>query len=231
MARAKRERTNDYYKTLPCNLRYLMEKTRTTQDELGKAIGKSRQSVSYYCDGSVAPDWETLVLIAKYFHVSSDYLLGLSEEPTVKEDLKIAIKTTGLTGSAIANIQPLSDGTSCSSPSYSFALNSILEYPEFLSVVLELEFALRRSSSIVKSYQDDASSDPLASNLDINQIHASARRHGMHVLNRLDTAKWQADRVKQEAARFFNELTEKLIVDPVRKKELETIEEDQNAVE
>lgn len=107
MPREKKERTTDYDKVLPRRLRYLMNKKRTTQAELGEAIKKSRQSVSYYCDGSVSPDWETIVSIAKYFHVTSDYLLGISRTETNNKDVSAIGDYTGLDPNSIEILHDL----------------------------------------------------------------------------------------------------------------------------
>ena len=43
--------------------------------------------------------------LAEYYGVSSDFLLGLSDTPSVKEDIQVVCKTTGLTENAIAAIK------------------------------------------------------------------------------------------------------------------------------
>ncbi len=53
---------------------------RQSQNEVGKALGKSRETVSKYELGEREPDPEAIVLFAKHFNVSSDYLLGISEQ-------------------------------------------------------------------------------------------------------------------------------------------------------
>ena len=60
-------------------LRDLMERNKTTQLELARATSITRQAISQYTDGSVMPNIEKLYLIAKYFNVSADYLLGEAE--------------------------------------------------------------------------------------------------------------------------------------------------------
>ncbi|AEY67210.1 helix-turn-helix transcriptional regulator [Clostridium sp. BNL1100] len=53
---------------------------RQSQNEVGKALGKSRETVSKYELGEREPDPEAIVLFAKHFNVSSDYLLGINEQ-------------------------------------------------------------------------------------------------------------------------------------------------------
>lgn len=55
-----------------------------TQQTIAEAIGVSRATVGYYMSGDRSPDIEILSRIAKYFDVTSDYLLGLSDNKKAK---------------------------------------------------------------------------------------------------------------------------------------------------
>ena len=70
-------------------LRFLREKTNKTQEETAKALGIKRSTYSHFENNRNNPDNETLVKMANYFNVSTDYLLG--RDP--KED---ALKTADL---------------------------------------------------------------------------------------------------------------------------------------
>jgi transcriptional regulator with XRE-family HTH domain len=70
-------------------LRFLREKTNKTQEEAAKALGIKRSTYSHFENNRNNPDNETLVKMANYFNVSTDYLLG--RDP--KED---ALKTADL---------------------------------------------------------------------------------------------------------------------------------------
>lgn len=50
-----------------------------SQDELAKALKINQRSISNWETGVRQPDYETLVLIAEYFSVTTDYLLGISD--------------------------------------------------------------------------------------------------------------------------------------------------------
>lgn len=81
---------------LATRLRGLMEDSKTTQIELAKSLGVSRQSVSQYMDGSMQPNAEKLSNIARFFNVSSDYLLGKTDARSYSADLIKACNFTGL---------------------------------------------------------------------------------------------------------------------------------------
>lgn len=51
----------------------------------------------------------TIKKLAQYYGVSSDYLLGLSNTPSTKEDIRAACKTTGLSDTAIKAIRSMGD--------------------------------------------------------------------------------------------------------------------------
>ena len=61
-------------------LRELRKEEKLTLDELGAAIGISRQVLSRYERGEREADYETLKALSKYFCVSIDYLLGNSSK-------------------------------------------------------------------------------------------------------------------------------------------------------
>ena len=51
-----------------------------TQVEIAKAINVTKQCVTDYKTGKSVPSIETLFLLCEYLEVSSDYLLGLSDD-------------------------------------------------------------------------------------------------------------------------------------------------------
>ncbi len=96
--------TENYLKAFPTVMRELMKKT--TQAELAAYLSKSRQSITYYCDGSSSPDWETLVKIADFFDVSTDYLLGRTNDPSRHPS---AMDELGLSVDALTHIRYCKD--------------------------------------------------------------------------------------------------------------------------
>ena len=99
-----KEQNDNYNKAFPTAMRELMKKT--TQAELAGYLSKTRQAITYYCDGSSSPDWETIVKIANYFNVSTDYLLGLTDEPSRQP---CAADDLGLSPQSIAYIRQYSN--------------------------------------------------------------------------------------------------------------------------
>ena len=64
-------------------LKSLRKREGLTQSELGRHVGLSKAVVSKYETGIGYPNFETLICIAKYFGVTTDYLLGAESVKTV----------------------------------------------------------------------------------------------------------------------------------------------------
>ena len=67
-----------------------------SQVHLAEKLNISKQTVSNWEIDNIQPSIEMLVRIAKLFHVSTDYLLGLSNAPTLNVE--------GLPNSFVAHI-------------------------------------------------------------------------------------------------------------------------------
>ena len=63
----------------------ILEINNVKQKELAKVLGVKDNIISYYCSGARKPNLDQIIEIAKYFNVSADYLLGLSNEIIVKQ--------------------------------------------------------------------------------------------------------------------------------------------------
>lgn len=63
-------------------LRALRQDSDLTQEELSKAIHVERKTLSNYETTYREPPLDTVIKIARYFEVSTDYLLGLTDIPT-----------------------------------------------------------------------------------------------------------------------------------------------------
>ena len=83
------------------NLRVLMKENGTTQRELGEAIGVRPQTISLYCVGQSLPDVEGMAKICKYFNVSSDWLIGVTDVRNADITARAACEYTGLTEEAV----------------------------------------------------------------------------------------------------------------------------------
>lgn len=69
--------------------------------DVAEALGISRVSLGYYESGKRHPDAEVLVKMARYFNVSLDYLVGISDVKSQSANIQHVSNLTGLSESAI----------------------------------------------------------------------------------------------------------------------------------
>lgn len=67
-------------------LKTLRTSKKMTQTELGDILNVTKSSISGYENGTRFPDQESLVKIAEYFNVTTDYLLGKNQTPEWAND-------------------------------------------------------------------------------------------------------------------------------------------------
>lgn len=79
----------------------LREARGLSQVQLGRNLGLSKQTISNWENSNISPSIDTIVSIADYFNVSTDYLLGRDE--------KRYIEVKGLSEKQLALIQMLID--------------------------------------------------------------------------------------------------------------------------
>lgn len=60
----------------------LRESNKYTQTEVAEKLGISRSTIGMYETGKREPDYETLEMIADYYNVDIDFLLGRSDKTT-----------------------------------------------------------------------------------------------------------------------------------------------------
>lgn len=80
-------------------IKNLRTNKRLSQIELANKLCVTKQSISNWENENIMPSIEMLIRIAEIFGVTTDFLLGLSEEHTLNTD--------GLTEVQIAHIQTL----------------------------------------------------------------------------------------------------------------------------
>lgn len=140
MERKKRMRGSHYDEALPSRLRILLSES--TQDDLAKVLGKTRQMISYYADGSSSPSWQTIVLICQHFHVSADWLLGLSETKSTDATARSAQEYTGLREAALSTLASVASDQNDKRPlsldDYRSIVSDILETNEFYELCRKL---------------------------------------------------------------------------------------------
>ena len=73
-------------------LKKLRQQKKLTQTEFANKIGISRGTYAHYEINKRQPDYETLIKIASFFNVSTDFLLGVTDNPQRDETKEQKLK-------------------------------------------------------------------------------------------------------------------------------------------
>ncbi|MBR2614961.1 MAG: helix-turn-helix transcriptional regulator [Clostridia bacterium] len=60
-------------------LKELREEKNLTQNELGIEVGVSQAAIARWEEGKRSPNLEAIIALAKFFDVTSDYLIGIED--------------------------------------------------------------------------------------------------------------------------------------------------------
>lgn len=128
-----------------------------TQKEFGEKIGISTGAVSYYIRALKTPSILLLQTISETFNVSADYLLGITDTPTLDENIQMISKYTGLSQRAIEYLKKLKSDKTIDKRIHSqlnikkiYALNNIIIYDsiyDFLDLIGDYLYAVPISCS------------------------------------------------------------------------------------
>lgn len=87
---------NGYDSIFAKRFRDLIEERNDTQNKISTTLHISRQTVSMYYNGQTIPTADKLRQLAEYFQVTSDYLIGLTDEPSPDIEKQMIYRFTGL---------------------------------------------------------------------------------------------------------------------------------------
>lgn len=74
--------------TFSDRLRFLMKRDDITQNSLANSLCVSQQTISRWVNNKFQPDIDQLIALARIFNVSIDYLVGLTDTPSIYFDTK-----------------------------------------------------------------------------------------------------------------------------------------------
>lgn len=105
---AKQDKTFEYNAPFPTRFRNLCDEREKTRVELAEEFNVARQTITNWQNGATVPDAKNLSDIARYFGVTTDYILGLTEIKTLNNlDVREISDCTGLTEKAVQALKRL----------------------------------------------------------------------------------------------------------------------------
>lgn len=121
---------------------------KVSQQEVADYIGKTRQTVGYYADGTAKPDIDTIGKLADFFDVTTDYLLGRSGY--TDSELRVgSLESYGFTEAATRNVYRLHVGKSLESTGSQNAEGSLGKEELFTGAAFDMLVRLLESQNFV----------------------------------------------------------------------------------
>ena len=101
---AKSRKAKFYGDVLNCRLRELMDGREAKTEELARAVGIGSSAVRMWYTGYARPDIEKIPIICKFYGVSADWLLWLSEAQSMDMGAREISEKTGLSDHILINL-------------------------------------------------------------------------------------------------------------------------------
>lgn len=81
-----------YAEIFPSRIKKAREKTGFSQRDVAKETKISQSTIAKYETGTLQPDLEKLGILAEFYNVSTDWLIGLSKQTDENSEEKFKIK-------------------------------------------------------------------------------------------------------------------------------------------
>ena len=144
---AENRKAKFYDDILNVRLRELMDGREAKTEELANAVGIGSSGVRQWYTGYARPDIEKIPAICKFYNVSADWLMGISETQAVDIEVRDICEKTGLSASAVLNLMqygndqnpdgvPASHASSVAAERLWF-INNLIEDEEILNILAD----------------------------------------------------------------------------------------------
>lgn len=177
--------------------RTLVDKQRLTREELAKEIECDTSLITKYYNGDREIPVKNIIKIAKHFHVSADYLLGLSDYPT-HENSNIG-KKTGLDDFSIEWLKKENSKKNNNLQ----ALNILFKLPSFPGLISSVEsllddtlFSFLDGHTILLSEKEDV----------LNQYKIELAGMGLSIVQADEYLNFKEYRIAKEFEKILDEI-------------------------
>ena len=186
----------------------LIKLNKTTATALAKDTGLSQSAISDYLNKNRAPDCATIYALARHFHVSADYLLGLEPIPATDLTTRDIHRKTGLSEENISRL--LKAENHASGLSYADFVNMCLD-ATYLGRVNFYMLAETMASRMVyeKSKANSSSDFPLSSDEYIKMVNAmdaadkQAQAVGCKLMSHDESIRFYAREIASDLERYL----------------------------
>lgn len=193
------ERLGDLISSRGINQSYLATETGVAQSAISEYINGKQNGTS--CR---APDCATIITLAKYFSVSTDYLLGLTKIKSTNEDVQAVCAVTGLRDDNIYDLMGLTN------PKDAVYLREMVN--EFLSFAVDdcaicTYKAFRKYIDLDNQRWDETQQLTEGEYQDklekLRQLSAEAEKHGYQIMSYNESAEKEWQKLCDEYGKFL----------------------------
>ena len=186
----------------------LIKLNKTTATALAKDTRLSQSAISDYLNKDRAPDCATIYALARHFHVSADYLLGLEPIPATDLTTKDIHRKTGLSEENISRLLKAENHTS--GLSYADFVNMCLDatHPGRANFYMLAE-AMASRMVYEKSKANSSSDLPLSSDEYIEMVNAmdaadkQAQAVGCKLMSHDESIRFYAREIASDLERYL----------------------------
>ncbi|MCL2189242.1 MAG: helix-turn-helix transcriptional regulator [Defluviitaleaceae bacterium] len=134
-----------YDDILNARLRELLDADGVRTEEVADAVGIGSSAVRSWCTGYARPDIDKIPAICRFFGVSADWLLGISDTKSVDIEMRDICEKTGLSENALFNLMRYNENRNAdgypNSPASAGAeekmwfINHIIDNTDFINTI------------------------------------------------------------------------------------------------
>ena len=134
----------------PERLKLILSEKKITHQELANVLGVQRQTVGLYVNGQIRPDIGALAVMAKYLNVTTDWLLGLTDDRKI---VPIATDDLMLSETCVNKIKSYHGWEHPSGRRVFSALEMLIEHEDFDELVDALSNAISNCSEALEAHR------------------------------------------------------------------------------
>lgn len=134
-------------------LKQIMGETNSTHQELASLLGVQRQTVGLYVNGQIRPDIESLAVISEHFDVTTDWLLGLTND---RKKAPIATDELNLSEESINKIKAYTSRTSGPLHKNVVALDYLISHIDFEELLYDIDDAICHCDEVLTAHSQGA---------------------------------------------------------------------------
>ena len=186
----------------------LINLNKTTATALAKEAGLQQSAISDYLNKDRAPDCGTIYALARHFHVSADYLLGLEPIPATDLTTKDIHRKTGLSEENISRLLKAENHTS--GFSYADFVNMCLDATYLGRANFYMLAEAMASRMVYEKSKANSSSDlPLSSDEYIEMVNAmdaadkQAQAVGCKLMSHDESIRFYAREIASDLERYL----------------------------